>query len=147
MRFYSFGNYYLSSLQQGLQAAHGVGDILTSFDFDSEGFSQAYNWAKNHKTIVLLNGGNNASLHNTHEFFKMLSTEGMEFPFVKFHEDDASLNGTLTCVGIVLSAKIYDMAANIRFGMNSMTDLIKNNDWQEWELKLISHLNNFNLAI
>lgn len=124
MRFYGFGNYYLSSLQQGLQSAHVIGDLFVKYDMcdlrpitqpehiqQVEKFESLFDWAKNHKTMVLLNGGNSADLDELHTFF---DTAENPYPFTKFHEDQQSLCGALTYVGIVLPAKIYDTAAYMR---------------------------------
>lgn len=111
MRFYGFGNYYLSSLQQGLQSAHTVGELFVKYDSHSEQNAMVFDWAKNHKTMVLLNGGNSSDLHSLFEF---LSDPQNPYPFVKFHEDESSLNGALTYVGMILPSRIYDVAAAIR---------------------------------
>jgi hypothetical protein len=111
MRFYGFGNYYLSSLQQGLQSAHVVGELFTTYNRLTEKYSQVHDWAQNHKTMVLLNGGNSKDLAELFDFFNQ---ENNPYAFAKFHEDEQSLNGALTYVGIVLPSKIYDASANMR---------------------------------
>ena len=118
MRFYGFGNYYLSSLQQGLQAGHAAVDLHVKYNiheqghFDIKPCQDMYNdWAENHKTMVLLNGGNSADLADLYSF---LYCEENPYPFVKFHEDEVSLNGALTYVGLILPPKIYDTAARMR---------------------------------
>lgn len=118
MRFYGFGNYYLSSLQQGLQAGHAAVDLHVKYNilehghFDIAPCQKMYNdWAQNHKTMVLLNGGNSADLQELYDF---LYCEENPYPFVKFHEDEASLNGALTYVGMILPPNIYDTAAVLR---------------------------------
>ena len=42
MRFYGFGNYYLSSLQQGLQAGHAAVDLHVKYNIIEQG--QFENW-------------------------------------------------------------------------------------------------------
>ena len=118
MRFYGFGNYYLSSLQQGLQAGHAAVDLHVKYNilergqFDVQPCRDAYDdWAANHKTMVLLNGGNSADLQ---ELFDFLYCEENPYPFVKFHEDEVSLNGALTYVGMILPPEIYDTSAKMR---------------------------------
>ena len=115
MRFYGFGNYYLSSLQQGLQAGHAAVDLHVKYNLnnsDNPFATVMYNdWAKDHKTMVLLNGGNSADLQ---DLFDFLNCEENPYPFVKFHEDEVSLNGALTYIGMILPPKIYDTAARIR---------------------------------
>ena len=172
MRFYGFGNYYLSSLQQGLQSAHVIGDLFVKYDITDlrpipqpehvnqvEKFETLFDWAKNHKTMVLLNGGNSADLDDLHTF---LSNEANPYPFTKFHEDQQSLCGALTYVGIVLPEKIYANAAMLR---NKQAEVVRmpgqkvtvsmrfprplDAGWievSEWEIELCERLNWYGLA-
>ena len=140
MRFYGFGNYYLSSLQQGLQAGHAACELFVKYDeICLTNMSQpnqiravdkneiVYDWAKYHKTMVLLNGGNSADLA---DLFAFLDTPENPYPYVKFHEDEVSLNGALTYVGIILPELIYETSALLRqnrnytFGVNAEAVII-----------------------
>lgn len=106
MRFYAMGNYYLSSIQQGIQAAHALGEMVNQSPYgDSPVGRTLRDWCKNHKTVVLLNGGNSASLR---DLWTLLSDErNTVFPVSKFSEDEQSLDGALTCVAIVLPEYMY----------------------------------------
>lgn len=175
MRFYGFGNYYLSSLQQGLQAGHTIAELFV--DFGRYGNQSAnkfanqqenvhhlirgqmvFDWAKNHKTMVLLNGGNSKDLAELFEFF---ASPENKFPFAKFNEDEQSLCNALTYVGIILPERIYDSAAAIRRGnyiYDAETQMlsIQNNDpnlglqssntLTSWEFGLCEKLNQYGLA-
>lgn len=112
-RFYGFGNYYLSSIQQGIQSAHVLGELFVKYNQpDSIEQKILYDWAKNHKTMVLLNGGNSASLKELHNFFNEVASE--RYPFASFNEDEQSLDCALTCVGIILPEKIYSLMGKMR---------------------------------
>lgn len=112
MRFYGFGNYYLSSIQQGIQAAHVI-STMSIFYKEATQQKKVYNeWAKFHSTIILCNGGNSASLSNLYAFLMDLEAEGMNLPYNKFNEDSQSLDGALTAVGIVLPKKLYEFDPN-----------------------------------
>lgn len=114
MRFYGFGNYYLSSLQQGLQAAHVVAEIALSSRFKGGQWWHTFEqWAEFHKTIVLLNGGNSADLR---DLFFFLDSKENPYPYEMFCEDQQSLDRAATCVGIILPEEIYNSAAAIRSG-------------------------------
>lgn len=156
MRYYGFGSYYLSSLQQGLQAAHVIADmgayhrVHHGSPFDEHGVQEAvmfYEWAEDHKTIILLNGGNSADLVELHTFLQ--NGRGQHsFPFSIFHEDEISLNKAATSVGIVLPPKIYETAEMDRSkGWNIDGDKPytrpKLNGWEE---ELIIRLNRCGLA-
>ena len=166
MRFYGFGNYYLSSLQQGLQAGHAAVDLYVKYHLEQELSNQQVlfaDWAANHKTMVLLNGGNSADLQ---DLFNFLSCEENPYPFVKFHEDEVSLNGALTYVGMILPPKIYETSARMRSSREfehdpvsaqlyfcdafraknemSVDDVIT--DISVWEFELMKRLNQYGLA-
>lgn len=106
MRFYSLVNYYLSDLQRGLQTAHAVSEMLVDPNICSHKMSKYKDWAKNHKTIIILNGGNSKQLQETYDqLMPLCNSAGL--PITKFHEDEQSLNNALTCVGMVLPEYVY----------------------------------------
>ena len=107
MRFYSFTNYYLSSIQLGIQSAHALGEMFNQYPYgDSPVGRTLREWSANHKTMVLLNGGNSAALR---DLWTLLSDpRNTKYPVSKFSEDEASLDGALTCVAIVLPEYMYD---------------------------------------
>lgn len=108
MRFYAMGNYYLSSIQQGIQALHVLGEMVAKYsEFMSDTSTQVlYGWMHNHKTVVCLNGGDS---HDLRELWLLLSDPRNTYlPVAKFNEDQVSLDGALTCVGIVLPERLYD---------------------------------------
>lgn len=143
-RFYGFGNYYLSSLQQGLQAGHAVTELFVNHDVSSEKYQQVNEWGKNHKTMVLLKGGNSADLADLFNFFKTLDEQGMPYAYTKFHEDEQSLGGALTYVGIVLPNEIYDLASKLRSKEVDLQTLVAN--LPAWKVELIQRLNWYGLA-
>lgn len=167
MRFYGFGNYYLSSLQQGLQAAHCVADMFMKYEYSEDDVLLRRNvlleWARQHKTMVLLNGGNSSELHDLYNF---LNDYNNPYPYVRFYEDEQSLNCALTYVGVILPEKIYKSAALVRnvpeavTSVNTLTRFLSNQKFSdiisnaiedtfeisEWEHELIKRLNTYSLA-
>jgi hypothetical protein len=125
MRFYAVGNQYLSSIQQGIQAFHALGEMVSG---SGAKVAMVDEWLHNHKTLVCLNGGNNARLK---EFYDFVNDSENRYPFSSFSEDEDSLGGMLTCVGIIVPEKIYKI---------SMDDA---NTWAEltpWEIDLAFRL-------
>lgn len=100
MRFYAVGNMYLSSIQQGIQAAHCVAEMSRLWMSNK----MVSDWIVTHKTLICLNGGNNKSLGDFYDLVRYQK----QFPVAKFHEDEASMGGMLTCVGIVVPKEIYE---------------------------------------
>lgn len=141
MRFYTFTNFYLSSIQQGIQPAHCIHETFVKYQGIAGPSRDAlWEWARNHKTIICLNGGNALGVAGAYAVLEALAPE-LGLPFCKFHEDDQSLNGIMTCCGIVIPERIYEAAATIRSG-NEEVDLLLS----DAELQLAEFLNHYSLA-
>ena len=123
MRFYAMGNSYLSSIQQGIQAFHVLGEMVANRGAE---IAMVDEWLHNHKTLVCLNGGNNAKLLTMYEF---LSTSDNKYPWAYFNEDEESMGGMMTSIGIIVPEKIYK--ANLDEPDGSLTP---------WEFELATML-------
>ena len=158
MRCYHFGNYYLSSIQQGIQAAHAQMELFVKYkenivpNYTSVQQEFLFDWAKNHKTMVCLNGGNNKDLLEIKELLTF-NNDNCTYPWSYFCEDEDSLGAVITNVSIVLPEKIYETAAKIRNREFILTDLkvldMCGNvivELTEFEVKLIETLNKCQLA-
>lgn len=147
MRFYAFCNYYLSSLQQGLQAAHVLTEMSMKARLKGGQYWRHYdNWASDHKTIILLNGGNDKDLRELLTFFNMSNP----YLYGSFCEDQQSLNGAMTCVGIILPENIYESTAAIRRSelyfsdkYNSHCNFDESKFRDDIETEKLRHLRNF----
>ncbi|MEM2159449.1 MAG: hypothetical protein QXN55_00660 [Candidatus Nitrosotenuis sp.] len=139
MRAYFFGNYYLSQIQQGIQGLHAVVELFTQAEsFTSrisvvdlpqtirDQITMLYDWATNHKTVVFLNGGNQADLQELDAF---LST-GI-YPTSRFYEDEKSLNNALTSVCVILPEKIYE-GAKIWQARTRHSEFEQDRRFQKW---------------
>ena len=71
MRCYTFGNFYFSSIQQGIQAAHSQMELFNKYiphNFndnrvaDIPQIDMLWDWSNNHKTTICLNGGMTSDL-------------------------------------------------------------------------------------
>jgi hypothetical protein len=161
MRLYAWVNNYLSSIQKGIQTAHLVHSLFTKYTHPE---ASRYNirpnlipraaeylndWALNHRTIIILNGGNCAGLRTVCD---VLNTENNSFPWTSFHEDEQSLNKAHTVTGIVLPSSVYDrpQRANYHSVLSYERDLetwIDRYDLNKFELEVIKLLDNSQLAI
>lgn len=115
MRYYGFGNYYLSSIQQGIQAAHVISDMFVKYlHLKSLHAEQSIltEWAENHKTIVLLNGGNAEQINSLYSKLSSIATQ-LFLPVCFFKEDQESLNNCITSVGIIVPSKYYEYNATL----------------------------------
>ncbi len=162
MRAYYFGNMYLSSIQQGIQAAHVTHELFLKHTVHSKYTSDIigdrqrdmlYDWARNHKTMILLNGG---YADNLRELIQLFHNRTNPYPWAFFNEGQDSLDGALTCVGIVLPEKIYAASAafradpalvdGVREGGYYYNELAERTELTKWEFELCQELNNYGLA-
>lgn len=159
MRAYFFGNMYLSSIQQGIQAAHCTAELFMKYPaniFDQSGVSvedektasYLHDWAQDHKTMVLLNGGDSDALFDLSTFMEV---GGNPYPWAEFEEE--GVNDAITCVGIILPEKIY--SDQTRYYVRSETRRepmarIQYNfptpDLTPWEYQLVQKMNECGLA-
>ena len=116
MRLYTFINFYLSSIQQGIQTAHIAHKMAGNFwhhrnqmDSSQEIVAETFfEWATMHQTIVALNGGHNEALWEMWSFLQNAQGDfSFPAPIGCFMEDDASLGGIMTGCGIVLPECVY----------------------------------------
>ena len=162
MRLYTFVNgLYMRPIQFGIQSAHLVGDMFVKYRANGEGkLGQLYDWAENHKTMVILSAVNTAGLHGA---FAFLDNADNPYPYAKFHEDAQSLDGAITCVGVVVPEKIYTASSDLRYNRNGEYNpetetlkVVQKDDslryaWNEYsltpyEMMLCQKLNEFGLA-
>lgn len=91
-------------MQAGIQTAHAAIDLVTKNTSDVAEGEVPWNWALNHKTIILLRGGSSSYLK---ELTKALKRSNLNW--ADFHEDQQSLEGARTCVVVVVdSAKLQE---------------------------------------
>lgn len=150
MRAYFFGNLYLSSIQQGIQAAHAVVDMFVKYKSPCVQYDILLEWAANHKTMILLNGGYTQEIHNLITFF---SEKDNPLPWAPFHESREALDGALTTVGIILPEEFYLAAkelqspshpadSNTAFSQTPNLDKLQT----VWEREMAVRLNKYGLA-
>ncbi len=147
MRAYFFGNLYLSSIQQGIQALHTTAEMFLN-DPNSEDLRE---WADNHKTVILLNAGYSQTIHDIAEGF---AADENPFTWAMFHESAEALGAAVTCVGIILPEGIYEAAAAIRERKFTTAEVERFNDagilnenvYSDWEVWLINELNKYGMA-
>lgn len=111
-RAYFFNNMYLSSIQQGIQVAHCLGEMVCKYRpyKGYEGNEYLDRWLKEDKTIVVLNAGYSSELIDLTLLFNMPENP---YPWAVFKESAEALNCATTSVGIVLPYEIYEGAKHL----------------------------------
>jgi hypothetical protein len=134
LRLYSFVNFYLSSIQQGIQTGHAAVDLVRKYtahdnplrcDITSYHEHLVEQWADDYKTFIILNGGDSAGITNA----TSVITRNGTFPWAIFNESENSLKGIQTCVAVVLPEYIF--AAEKQFKENG--DHVWTYRWHEGE--------------
>ena len=164
MRFYSFTNWMLRPIQQGIQPGHAAVELFVKYtdpdDVHNPTQEMLWDWARNHKTFVCLNGGNNTDIY---ELDRFMQSQENPYPYAPFYEDPDSLGGLMTSVGIVLSPRMYDASAALRryrgqepfFSENhtGWNAVVINDDnesnfyeFSDWEKEMIERLSSAGLA-
>lgn len=105
-RLYSFvAGLYLNELQKGLQTAHVVSE-LSQFKVNTAQRAVFDSWASTDKTIIILNALNHGGVVQLESVLSELATS-LGLPCAMFREDEISMNGMATAVGIVVPEKYY----------------------------------------
>ena len=99
MRAYFLTNMYLSPIQHGIQAAHCLQEINNNFPKNKI----LKDWAENHKTMYVLNGGTSEQMR---EMFYLFEHKSNNLPWATFYEP--SLDNALTCIGIIVPETVYN---------------------------------------
>lgn len=117
MRAYFWGNMYLSAIQQGIQSLHCLSEMYVKYTSMQGGVDQTtansdlFEWAKNHKTVVVLNAGESVSLAQIRTEFQ---TGDPDFAWAHWNESSEALHGALTSVGVILPERVYMAAREIK---------------------------------
>lgn len=110
-RLYSFVNYYLSSIQQGIQTGHAAIELVrkyTTNNHENQDARIVSEWADKHKTFVVLNGGNCERLL---EIIKLVDDSNLQWAY--FREDEVSLGGLITAVAVIVPENIFNVKSGI----------------------------------
>lgn len=105
-RLYTFvNNVYMSPIQWGIQTAHVVSTMMANRNYrNREDLFQ--DWAGDSPTIIVCKGGILSTLSQLEAQVERLATH-FDLPWASFYEDQDSLGGILTCVGILMPEKFY----------------------------------------
>ena len=100
MRAYFLTNQYLSSIQHGIQAGHCLQEINNKFPNNKI----LKDWAENHKTMYVLNGGTSEQMRSDLSY--LFEHKSNDLPWATFYEP--SIDNALTCIGIIVPETIYN---------------------------------------
>ncbi len=108
MRAYFLCNSWLSGIQKGIQGAHALTELVMGLNNETPDFSKTfYKWAKDHKTMIFLEGGSQENLMDWIDFLNT-QDEDKVIPYNLFQEDEESLNECVTAVVIIAPGHICE---------------------------------------
>ena len=146
MRAYFWGNMYLSSIQQGIQPLHCVSEMFMKYEGVGGEARQKtdmlYSWAKDYKTVVVLNAGEGEKLERLWAIF---DSHDHPYPWAHWNESREALNGAITSVGIILPERVYEGAREIKKNWRD-TKLPEKMGFSEFEQVIIKQLNSTYMA-
>lgn len=132
MRCYHLNNSYLAAIHAGIQSAHSQHElamkylhpqhVLDGFHKEAEVAIAGYlEWASNHKTIIVLDGGWHEHLVEMQAF--LASNTDHSYAWASFCESPESLNGSMTNIALVLPYHMYafnrEIASFVKLNLSS----------------------------
>jgi hypothetical protein len=108
MRLYSYTNMYMEGIHAGIQTSHAVNELWVKYDATDPGkaYSRLVEWAADHKTIYVYNGGLSSMLWSRYQMLREFAKQ-FDLPIARFYESKDALNGALTCVALVVPEEYY----------------------------------------
>lgn len=115
LRLYSFVNFYLSSIQQGIQTGHMAVDLVRKYTNSSivkfhPEREICVDWADNHKTFIILNGGDSYIIKSIAMKLHNLGKD-LSLPYEYF--DEPGCDGMTTCCGVIVPQRLFDCVYDV----------------------------------
>lgn len=143
-RAYFWGNFYLSSIQQGIQALHCLGEMFVKYAAEGEEREDMlYDWADHYKTVVVLNGGDSSDLM---QLTANMAVDGNDLPWASWAEDYRSLKNAVTCVGIIVDEKIIANVDEVRLARKERRKFNFTERLDDFEYWLVMQIANTHMA-
>jgi hypothetical protein len=102
LRMYSLVMYNLSPIQQGIQAYHATIEATQRFNNSNSISKENFdNWAKNWKTVIILNGGTSKTME---EHFEKLWENKIGVSY--FREPD--LNNSMSAISFIVDERVFN---------------------------------------
>jgi hypothetical protein len=115
--------------------------MFVKYNSDTDQRRTLVDWARNHKTLICLNGGNAANIRDIHDKLQSLCPH-LNLPYDMFCEDQQTLDGMMTCCGLVVPEHVYNAASELR-RLDTDTSVLA---LSYYELELATLLHQFGLA-
>lgn len=94
---YAFVHTHLSPIQKAVQSTHVVAELVSNYKTRTP----VKKWVEFDKTLILLDGGNTATLKDSYKYAHQEWLKKKDFPCVAFFEDAETLGGIMTSFAFV----------------------------------------------
>jgi len=101
MRGIIFSHKGISTAQQGVQSLHVATEMQNMWPAGSPQREMYDEWVREHKTVILLNGGFSKTLKQLKKSIENIGDE-YKLPYAAFYEDEDTFEGIMTAVGIIV---------------------------------------------
>lgn len=112
LRLYTFVNFYLSSIQQGIQSAHVATALTSKYRGKRNAAGKLLQqYEDDGITLICLNGGAAIDVYNSFMTYNVMFGAKSVYPFAKFEEEPGAIHPWSTAItawGIVLPESVYD---------------------------------------
>lgn len=124
MRLYSITNMYMQAIHAGIQTQHSTVELYNKYDYtdmkiiingSTKPLQTVKEWAKFHKTTVVLNGGMHLDLVQLEEELNAWETNTIGYdapPYAYFLEP--GINNAMTSISVVFDQTAIDFMSEIR---------------------------------
>lgn len=106
LRTYVLLHTYFKSLLNGVQGGHACVELSIKYEPGTLGAAMYKQWSRVDKTLLFLDGGVSLHLHAMLNQLRALENNGSKLVWAHFVEDEATLEGMLTAVAIILPERI-----------------------------------------
>lgn len=137
MKLICMTNMYIHTIQHGIQSAHAMADMFVKYQhaIDTEAYFALYDWARHHKTMIVLNCGSSAEMLKAEELCEKAEYPGFDqhpkLAWCSFREPDAE--GLLTAVVYVEPDSHEELKNVIKLAPN----FDNNSRWSKEEVELV----------
>ena len=104
---------YFPGIQAGIQAGHAAVELMVKYP----GNEEVLDWATNHKTFIILNGGDHMSLE---VLYQELMIKHSTYSLAAFREPGA--NDCLTSLAVLVPEPVYTLVALLRHDIDVPED-------------------------
>lgn len=100
MKLYAVTNMYMSGIHAGIQCQHSTVEMFLKYKDNPERMSTLFDYAQNHKTTVVLNGGMDCDMQKFLKNLEYWDLNGDAFEFAPFYEP--GIGNALTSISVLV---------------------------------------------